>query len=161
MFGAKLPIRRIQALACDGAFLIAMTELYARLDAGIAARRPVCVNRGECCRFDTFGHKLFVTPAELAFFLAGTDQGPLDLPPEPGGCCPYQRSQRCTARSARPAGCRVFFCEAASRDWQPAETEATLREISGVHARFDLPYAYVEWLDALRQLSSSLLMEAD
>ena len=35
-------------------FLTAVEELYADLDATIAARGPVCLNRGSCCRFGRF-----------------------------------------------------------------------------------------------------------
>lgn len=48
-----------------------MRDLYSRLDAEIASHAPVCVNRGDCCRFDTYGHLLFVTPVELAYFVTG------------------------------------------------------------------------------------------
>ncbi|MCK6482855.1 MAG: hypothetical protein HUU22_05095 [Phycisphaerae bacterium] len=48
-----------------------MRDLYARLDAEIASHAPVCTNRGECCHFDTYGHLLFVTPVELAYFVTG------------------------------------------------------------------------------------------
>ena len=60
---------------------------------------------------------------------------------------------RCTTRDSRPTGCRIFFCEQASEAWQSPETEATLNEIKALHTRFDVPYAYVEWLDALRTVA--------
>jgi hypothetical protein len=145
----RLPIERICELARDQAFLEAVENLYRELDRRIAVRRPVCANRGLCCSFGTFGHQLFVTPVELSYFVAGV--GPPPLGSE--GKCPYQAGGVCTVRAARPAGCRIFFCEAASQSWQPDETEDTLRRIKQIHVRFDLPYAYVEWLDALRQLS--------
>ncbi len=147
----RLPIERIYELARDQAFLDAVDDLYQELDRRIADRRPVCVNRGICCSFETFGHHLFVTPVELSYFVARVG------PPPAGskGQCPYQVGGLCMARLARPAGCRIFFCEAASQPWQPDETEDTLRRINQIHACFDLPYAYVEWLDALGQLSGS------
>lgn len=145
-----LPIAEIRAAARDGRFLSAVEALYAGLDARIGARRPVCVNRGDCCRFGSFGHRLFVTPVELAYFLAQSD-GPVSHVAA-ADACPYQRAGRCTARAARPMGCRVFFCESAAQGWQPGETEATLGRIKALHQRFDLPYVYVEWLTALREL---------
>jgi hypothetical protein len=147
----RLPIERICELARDRAFLDAVENLYQELDRRIADRRPVCVNQGICCRFDAFGHHLFVTPVEVSYFVATVG------PPPAGskGKCSYQVGGLCTARAARPAGCRIFFCEAASQSWQPDETENTLRRIKQIHACFDLPYAYVEWLDALGQLSGS------
>ncbi|MDB5295662.1 MAG: hypothetical protein JWO31_1645, partial [Phycisphaerales bacterium] len=49
----------------------AVAELYARVAAAIDARQPVCVISGRCCRFEQFGHRLFVTTIELAAFAAG------------------------------------------------------------------------------------------
>ena len=145
---SPIPIERVRALADDAGFIAAVDALYAALDTRIAARQPRCTNRGLCCRFTTFGHKLFVTPVELAYFIAKTTRRP-SAEADPGSC-PYQADGRCPAREARPTGCRVFFCEEASQAWQSPETEATLDEIKALHARFDLPYAYVEWLEALR-----------
>jgi len=145
---SPIPIERVHALAEDVHFIAAVEALYAALDARIAVRSPCCINRGLCCKFTTYGHKLFVTPVELAYFIARTRERPLvETVP---GCCPHQADGRCTVREARPIGCRIFFCDQASQSWQPPETEATLNEIKALHARFDLPYAYVEWLDALR-----------
>ena len=63
-----LPVERIRELTGDDEFLSAMREFYGRLEAQIAAHHPVCGNRGLGCRFDDFGHKLYVTAAELAFW---------------------------------------------------------------------------------------------
>ena len=150
MARVRLPVDRIGQLAQDAAFIETVEALYEQLDRRIAARSPVCVNRELCCKFDAYGHQLFVTPVELAYFAARTAP-----PAEATGACPYQRGGLCTVRVARPTGCRIFFCEPGSRSWQPDETECTLRRLKRVHARFDLPYAYVEWLDALRQLSGT------
>ena len=63
-----LPVADIQRCGDDPEFLAAMESLYALVDAEVSARKPVCINRGECCNFGRFGHRLFVTPAELAYF---------------------------------------------------------------------------------------------
>jgi hypothetical protein len=128
-----------------------MASLYRELDAAIVARGPMCRNRGECCRFERFGHRLFVTSAELAYFLSGGAEtvhtGTAD------DRCPYQMAGACAARERRPAGCRIFYCDPAQTDWQGPLTEETLLRLRGIHARHGLPYAYVEWLTALRALA--------
>ncbi|MCP4594354.1 MAG: hypothetical protein GY842_26795 [bacterium] len=144
-----LPVTRIRKLAEVPAFLAAMREFYDRLDERIAQHHPVCRNRGACCRFDEFGHDLFVTAAELACFLAERDLT------EPGGesrTCPHQVSGSCRARQVRPMGCRIFFCESAGQGWQEALSESALAELRELHPRFSLPYAYVEWLGGLRRI---------
>lgn len=145
-----LPIAEIQQAAKNPEFLNAVAALYARLDARIAARAPVCTNRGACCRFAEYGHSLFVTAAEVAYFVARAET-PLLAPPD-RSYCPYQVDGMCRTRETRPAGCRIYFCDPAAQHWQPEETEAAIRELADLGQAFGIPYAYVEWTDALRQI---------
>jgi len=134
-----------------------MTALYAEVDRSIEKRRPVCRNRGVCCRFDSFGHRLYVTTAELAFFVAGQRE---DWKPTRGdGACPYQEEGLCTAREHRPLGCRVFFCDPDAQDWQSEEYERGLAALKGVCRDSGLEYRYVEWLSALGALDGALKAE--
>lgn len=155
----ELPIADIVRCSRDAQFLDAVAALYERLDAVIAAKNPVCTNRGDCCKFDTFGHNLFVTSVELAHFLGGVSAA-IDAPPDRSHC-PYQREGRCSVRTFRPAGCRVFFCEPRSQDWQGGLTEQAIAELAALGERFVLPYAYVEWTDALRALAAIPSGEGD
>jgi len=143
-------VRRCSA-DCD--FLSVMESLYDKLDEAIAAHDPVCVSCGNCCRFEPAGHRLFVTSAELAYFLAHTSE-PIRTA-NSGQPCPYQSRGRCTARRQRPVGCRVFFCDAAAQWWQGPLTEQTLGRLRDIHGCFSVPYAYVEWTGALQTLASS------
>lgn len=43
--------------------------MYAELDDAIAAKGPTCWSSGKCCKFDAFGHRLYVTGLEIAWFL--------------------------------------------------------------------------------------------
>lgn len=147
-----LPLSDLRRCADDREFLQAMQTFYDELEARIAVHQPVCSNRGACCRFGEFGHRLYVTGAEVAFFTAGAPS-PRRVP-DGQDTCPYQRAGRCEARAARPVGCRIFFCESASADWQPETTEWALARLKALHRRFDLPYAYLEWLAALDQARS-------
>jgi len=61
-----LPIAEIRRAAADAEFQAEMAAHLADLDARIAARRPLCTNRGDCCKFDAYGHALFVSAVELA-----------------------------------------------------------------------------------------------
>jgi Fe-S-cluster containining protein len=47
----------------------AVRDVYERLGREIEQRRPVCVASGRCCRFEEYGHRLFVTTMELAAFV--------------------------------------------------------------------------------------------
>lgn len=129
-----------------GGFARAMRDFYAEVDAAVAAHAPVCVNRGQCCRFDTFGHRLYVTAVEMMYFAKGLADRPL-APTD--GACPYQIEGRCTARDHRPLGCRVFFCEERSQAWQGPEYERFLARLKEIGEAFAIPYRYGEWLAAL------------
>ena len=45
-----------------------LSALYGELDRDIAALRPTCRQSGDCCRFDSYGHKLYATRAEAVYF---------------------------------------------------------------------------------------------
>jgi Fe-S-cluster containining protein len=48
-----------------------VAQLYAELQEQIDKRRPVCSLSGRCCRFEEYGHQLYVTTLELAAFVRG------------------------------------------------------------------------------------------
>jgi Fe-S-cluster containining protein len=131
----------------------AMEGFYAELDGEIAAQRSVCVNRGACCRFDEYGHRLYVTTLEAAFFVAHCPGGRVELTAADERGCPYQINGSCTARTARPMGCRVYFCDPHSREWQGPLTERMLDRLRALHRATGVPYHYAEWRSVLRRLA--------
>ena len=136
---------------CDNeALAVRMQQFYAELDDAIAERAPVCTNRGLCCNFDAYGHDLFVTAVELSCFIQGHRKDWRQ--PGDARVCPWQVGGRCEARTHRPLGCRVFFCDESSRDWQSAEYEKRLAELKAIGAAHGVEYRYVEWLSALRSV---------
>jgi hypothetical protein len=66
--------------------------------------------------------------------------------------CPYQVEGLCTAREARPLGCRIYFCDETAQAWQEEVYERYHAQLKEVHARFGVPYRYVEWRVGLREL---------
>jgi hypothetical protein len=69
----------------------------------------------------------------------------------PGGC-PFQVGGLCSVHTIRPFGCRVFFCDATSDGWQHEQYERFHGELKRLHDELRVPYQYLEWRDALRQL---------
>ena len=87
-----------------------LRELYDELDLEVAAIGPVCELSGRCCRFLEYGHTLFVSTAEVNY-LVGSAAPPV-RPLDSGETCPWQDSRgHCTARDARPLGCRIYYCD--------------------------------------------------
>ncbi len=154
--------------APNPALLAAVRDILAAADADIAARKPVCQASGRCCKFEQYGHRLYVTAAELAHFAATIanreprttshePRPPVSLPqffaqPKPEGC-PYQIDGLCTAREARPLGCRVYFCDENAQSWQNELYEHYHAQLTALHEKYGLPYRYLEWRAALRELT--------
>ena len=76
--------------------------------------------------------------------------------PNPAGC-PFQLDGLCSVHTIRPFGCRVFFCDETATDWQHEQYERFHSQIKRLHEQFDVPYVYIEWRAALRELGLSTL----
>ena len=115
--------------------------IYAELDREIAEHQPSCVLSGRCCKFAEYGHTLFVSAPEFALLLA--DAPPPSRAIDDGLTCPWQDLQgRCTAREARPLGCRVYYCDPKYEPHSGAITERHLAKIRGLCDALALPWAY-------------------
>jgi Fe-S-cluster containining protein len=133
----------------------AVARVYAELQLEIDARKPVCNASGRCCRFEEFGHRLYVTTIELAAFVSNASASPPG-PAESGSHmagCPFQVRGLCSVHDIRPFGCRVFFCDATSDQWQHDQYERFHRELKRLHEQFGVLYRYVEWRQALAALN--------
>ena len=129
----------------------AVSALYTSIESEIAKRRPLCVISGRCCRFDEYGHRLYVTTMELAAFTHDLRLKPVAPQPSPGGC-PFQTNKLCGVHAIRPMGCRLFFCDATSTDWQRDQYEQFHAQLKRLHETFAVPYYYMEWRTALIHL---------
>lgn len=125
--------------------------MYAELQGEIDARRPLCQASGRCCRFEEFGHRLYVTTVELAAFVASLPERVVASPWDGTGC-PFQLDRLCSVHAARPFGCRVFFCDATATEWQNERYERFHADLKRLHEELKVPYFYVEWRAALRAL---------
>ena len=145
-----------------------LRALYAEVDAAIALRGPTCWVSGKCCKFESFGHRLYVTALEVVWFLrqvdagdgsevghasttARTASGGIRLPQlaETAGACPYQIVGRCSTHAVRPLGCRIFFCQAGTEDWQQDLYESFLTRLRALHERHGVAYRYLDWIAGL------------
>lgn len=141
----------------------AIRSLYADLDEVVRDRQPVCNASGRCCRFEEFGHRLYVTGLEIAWFLlevghaSASDVGDISLQQAASSPnCPYQIRGLCSTHTIRPLGCRAFFCEEGTEAWQQDTTERFLDRLKQLHLVHDLPYAYMEWRTGLAEASQAL-----
>lgn len=143
-----LPIQEIIEAARRPDVRSAMTQFFDEADRRISAQPATCWNRGLCCRFGEYGHRLYVTALEVCYYLA-TGAMP---PPPTGDVCPHAVEGMCHARDRRPLGCRIFFCDVAAQYWQGPLTEELLGRLRDLHAKLDVPYFYADWIGVLRAL---------
>ncbi len=108
-----------------------------------------CLGGGGCCKFDLFGHRLFLTVGELALL---TSEPPTNLDAARRRRCPYQLGGRCTAYRRRPLGCRTFFC----RDEKKIPLQRVHEHFHGLirrlHQSRSIPYGYGELPGFIMQL---------
>ena len=125
----------------------AVNQIYHDLQQQIDARRPKCLISGRCCRFEEFGHRLYVTTLELATFLHDLKESP--DPNWSGEGCRFQKSKLCSVHTIRPFGCRLFFCDSTSTDWQHEQYQLFHTRLRQLHDELAVPYFYLEWRQAL------------
>jgi hypothetical protein len=119
-------------------------KIYDWLDSQLADVADKCGACGNCCDFENFGHKLFITSPELLYFKINVK----DLKPMPIGVCPYMQDNKCTAREFRFAGCRIFFCKA-DKEFQNKLSERAIKYFKQICDNEQLPYRYVDLATAL------------
>jgi Fe-S-cluster containining protein len=139
---------RVARIQASPALLRALMDLYARVDARIAEADVACRGDGACCHFARAGHRLFVSPVELAMLTLDEPRAP-ELLGELR--CPYQVEEKCTARLRRPLGCRTYFCQA-DDDWSAGVYEEFHGEITRLHDTHDAPYEYMELSAAVAEV---------
>src|SRR5690606_7786325 len=116
--------------------LAAVEAVYADLADAIARRKPVCEMSGRCCRFEEYGHRLYVSTLELAAFYAGAARaGAWD-----GTGCPFQQGKLCGVHTIRPFGCRMYFCDPTAQAWQQGMYEQFHARLKRLHEELGVPY---------------------
>jgi hypothetical protein len=115
--------------------------IYEALDQEVASLGPTCQLSGRCCRFAEYGHTLFVSGPEFAVLLDGAPDP--SRPIDNGETCPWQDHQgRCTARGARPLGCRVYFCDPQYEPKAPEISERHLASLKRLAEHHGLAWDY-------------------
>lgn len=121
------------------------TQLHQAGD--LAGACDIC---GKCCDFDSFDHRLFVTPPELMYLTANLDGERLKQMPT--GRCPYNDGGKCRVYEHRFAGCRIFCCKG-DKDFQSRLSESALKEFKSICTEFSVPYRYADLATALNSIA--------
>ena len=148
----------VQAAAIRPEVRLRVEQIYTDLAKEIEDRKPLCILSGRCCHFEDFGHRLYVTTAELAAFLHDFEhhkQSPQlanSIKTWTGKGCPFQLNKLCGVHAIRPFGCRIYFCDETSTDWQNQTYETFHARLKQLHEELSIPYFYTEWRTALQSL---------
>ncbi len=106
----------------------------------------LCAACGQCCDFEAFGHRLYLTTPELVYFAHYVGQ---PLKPMTEGVCPYRIDGQCSVYPYRFAGCRIFQCKG-NAERQSELTEATLIQFKRLCEQYQLEYHYCDLKNALK-----------
>jgi Fe-S-cluster containining protein len=140
MSDMKSPVAPI--IECGSSELFAeLRLLYDDLDKDVAALGPVCQLSGRCCRFQEYGHTLFVSSLEVQYLLHQAPKPERAL--DQGATCPWQDARnRCEARGARPLGCRVYFCDPAYQNSGEELSERFIARLKRLTEKHGVPWNY-------------------
>jgi Fe-S-cluster containining protein len=105
-----------------------------------------CSACGKCCSFESFGHRLYITPPELDYLAFHIGKG--NIRSMKNGVCPFNEYGKCTVYDYRFASCRIFCCTG-DKDFQSRLTESTLAELKQLCIEFELAYSYMQLSEAL------------
>jgi hypothetical protein len=120
-----------------------LRELYAELDAELAALQPFCRACGTCCDFSTHGNLLFASRLEREL-LASTGRRAEDA----GNLvCPYLTDSGCAAREERTLGCRTHYCRGEAVERGRELYEKYRARIAEISRRFGIEWDYRPVLD--------------
>lgn len=139
-------VGRLQA---DKRLLEKVAEVYEWLEVQISSGGELagaCKSCGDCCDFEGFDHRLFITPPELMYLAANL--GGENIKPMPGNRCPYNVDGKCAVYEYRFSGCRIFCCngDAVFQSWL---SEEALKKLKSLCTEFQIPYHYTDLATAL------------
>lgn len=127
-------------------------QIYDALGNAIAQKGPTCWASGKCCNFNAYGHLLYVTGLEIAWYCRQLPA--TDVTVNLKAACPFQVDGLCSTHAIRPLGCRVYFCQQGTQDWQQDLYEQFQQQLVQLHKDHDIDYAYMEWRAGLDEALS-------
>ena len=134
----------------DSQIIEAVSDIYRWVDEQVGRMDRACRACGDCCDFEVFGHRLYVTGPELLHFKHFV--GP-EIKEMTAGVCPYRIDGKCSVYHRRFSGCRIFTCGGDSEQ-ESLLSEQAIRKFKVMCTEHEIPYQYVylkAGLDLLRQ----------
>ncbi len=139
------------------AILEKVAEIYRLLDKQTAHYAdPVkgCRACGQCCDFEKFDHRLYITTPELIYFIENVGRD--NLKSMTASRCPYNVDGKCAVYKYRFGGCRLFCCKSSTL-FQGQLSEKVLKEFKSLCNTSGLDYKYMELSFALNSFAPQYL----
>ena len=132
----------------DAQIIKRVDSVYQWLQSQLSDLSQTCAACGDCCDFEAFGHRLYVTTPELLFF-----QYHLDKPVKAmtTGVCPYRVEGKCTVYPYRFAGCRIFTCKG-DAEKENQICEEIIRKFKSLCNEYRIDYQYLSLQAGLEML---------
>ena len=128
-------------------------EIYEKLQLQLEQTGQNCKACGNCCDFESFGHKLYITTPELLYFKTKLQENHIPALSMTAGVCPYRKDGKCSVYPWRFAGCRIFNCSG-DADLQSELSEDIIRRCKALCTQFGLAYRYVDLKSGLEEIQS-------
>jgi Fe-S-cluster containining protein len=127
-------------------------QVYRWIDSRLVSQGlgDECMGCGKCCDFRRFGHRLYVTGCETAYFASKIGRENIKL--MNGGVCPYLIDGKCSVYKYRFSGCRIFNCRG-DNNFQNELSEKVIRKFKQICEVNDIRYQYMEISQALKSAS--------
>ena len=142
----------------DSQIIDAVSDIYRWADEQVARFDRSCKACGDCCDFEAFGHRLYVTGSELLHFQHFI--GP-EIKEMTACVCPYRIDGKCSVYPYRFSGCRIFACGGNSEQ-ENRLSEQAISKFKAMCTEHEIGYRYVylkTGLDMLRQGETKDLSE--
>ncbi|OQY05645.1 MAG: hypothetical protein B6I25_05315 [Planctomycetales bacterium 4572_13] len=123
----------------DSKIIKEVEAIYRWLDEQLAEMDSSCRACGDCCDFEAFGHRLYITTPELIYFQHHI--GP-DIKTMTTGICPYRIDGKCAVYHRRFSGCRIFSCKGDTQK-ENALCEQAVSKFKSLCDEYDISYHYV------------------
>jgi len=123
-----------------------MKDIYSWLDERIKsyANPETCPGCGQCCDYENFGHRIFITTPEILYLQNALADGKLANNFKITiGQCPFLAEGKCSVRDFRFGPCRIFFCKSLAR-WQNDLTEEFLSRVKQLCRDKNVEYRYID-----------------
>jgi len=129
----------------------AVGDIYQWLQTELAKLNPSCCACGDCCDFEAFGHRLYVTTPELLYFCQFIKPPFKEMAT---GVCPYRVNGKCSVHPYRFAGCRIFSCKGMPEK-ENALCEQAISKFKALCDTYPIPYHYVDLKTGLQMLNKN------